>query len=187
MTGIYRIGKDEYYWSIAKQAAERGTCLSIKSAAVIVKDDQIIATGYVGAPRGTMDCFERGVCLRRQMGIPSGERYEICRSVHSEQNAIINAARAGVSLLGGTIYLYFVKRTPEGDKFVNSFPCFICKKLLINAGLARFVGNDEGGKLKSFDIKVWAEDWKTKDMLEDTEKYDSKYSKEEVDLANKKK
>ena len=127
----YRPTKDVYYWNIAKETAERGTCLSVKGGAVIVKDDQIIATGYIGAPRGTMDCFERGVCMRRQLGIPSGQRYEICRSVHAEQNALLNAARAGVSVLGSTVYLYFVKRQPDGSvKFVNAQPCFMCKKML---------------------------------------------------------
>lgn len=181
----YRPSKDVYYWNIAKETAERGTCLSVKGGAVIVKDDQIIATGYIGAPRGTMDCFERGVCMRRQLGIPSGQRYEICRSVHAEQNALINAARAGVSVLGSTVFLYFVKRQPDGSvKFVNAQPCFMCKKMLINSGVKRFVGNTESGELASFDVESWAEDWKTHDMLDDKYVYNSKYTKEELDAIN---
>jgi dCMP deaminase len=173
----YRPSKDEYYLGIAKAVAQRSTCKSVKGGAIIVKDDQIIATGYVGAPRGTNDCYERGNCLRRELGIPSGERYEICRSVHAEQNAIINSARAGVAVLNGTIYLYFVKKTDSGEKFVLAYPCFICKKMIINSGLKKFVGNDENGNLVSYDVLSWANDWKEHDMLEDTVKYNSKHEK----------
>ena len=182
----YRPTKDVYYWNIAKETAERGTCLSVKGGAVIVRDDQIIATGYIGAPRGTMDCFERGTCMRRELGIPSGQRYEICRSVHAEQNALLNAARAGVSVLGSTVYLYFVKRQPDGGvKFVNAQPCFMCKKMLINSGVKRFVGNTETGEIDSFNVEDWAKDWKEHDMLDDKYVYDSKYTKEEIDAVNK--
>ncbi len=182
----YRPTKDVYYWNIAKETSERGTCLSVKGGAVIVKDDQIIATGYIGAPRGTMDCFQRGVCMRRQLGIPSGQRYEICRSVHAEQNALLNAARAGVSVLGSSVYLYFVKRQPDGSvKFVNAQPCFMCKKMLINSGIKRFVGNTDSGELASFNVDDWAQDWKTHDMLDDKYVYDNKYTKEEIDSVNK--
>jgi len=182
----YRPTKDVYYWNIAKETAERGTCLSVKGGAVIVKDDQIIATGYIGAPRGTMDCFQRGVCMRRQLGIPSGQRYEICRSVHAEQNALLNAARAGVSVLGSSVYLYFVKRQPDGSvKFVNAQPCFMCKKMLINAGIKRFVGNLENGELASFNVDDWAQDWKEHDMLDDKYVYNSKYTKEEIEAFKK--
>jgi len=180
MVEKYRPSKDEYYLGIAKEVAERSTCLSVKGGSIIVRDDQIIATGYIGAPRGTLDCFERGNCLRRIMNIPSGQRYELCRSVHAEENAIVNAARAGVSLLGGTIYLFFVKRTPDGDKFVNALPCFLCKKKVINAGLVRFVGNDESGKIRSFSVAEWADQWRHGDILDDKDKYDSKYSDEEA-------
>jgi dCMP deaminase len=181
-----RPSKSKYYWGIAKEVASRGTCLSVLGGAVIVKDDQIIATGYVGAPRGTMDCFQRGVCMRRQLNIPSGQRYEICRSVHAEQNALINAARAGVSVLGATVYLYFVKRQPNGGvKFVNAQPCFMCKKMLINSGVKFFVGNKEDGELAVFDVEEWAREWKERDMLDDEYVYDNKYTKEEIDAAKK--
>ncbi len=171
----YRPGKDVYYWNIAKEVAERSTCMSVKGGAIIVRDDQIIATGYIGAPRHTKDCFERGNCLRRELGIPSGQRYEICRSVHAEQNAIINAARAGVSLLDGTIYLYFVKRSEEGDKFVLAYPCFMCKKMIINSGIKRFVGNNENGEVVAHSVDEWVNDWREKDMLDDKVQYQVKY------------
>jgi len=101
-----RPSKVDYYIGIAKEVANRGTCYRLRGGAIIVKNDQIISTGYIGAPRKTKDCLERGNCLREEMKIPHGERYEMCRSVHAEQNAIINAARAGVRLLGGNMYLY---------------------------------------------------------------------------------
>ena len=182
----YRPTKDVYYWNIAKETSQRGTCLSVKGGAVIVRDDQIIATGYIGAPRGTMDCFQRGVCMRRQLGIPSGQRYEICRSVHAEQNALLNAARAGASVLGSTVYLYFVKRQPDGSvKFVNAQPCFMCKKMLINSGIKKFVGNMEDGTLKEFNVEDWALDWKEHDMLDDKYIYNNKYTPEEVEAFKK--
>jgi len=176
----YRPDKDTYYWNIAKEVSQRTTCMSVKGGAIIVRDDQIIATGYIGAPRNTNDCFERGNCLRREMVIPSGQRYEICRSVHAEQNAIVNAARAGVSTLGGTMYLYFVKRVEDGEKFVLAYPCFICKKLIINSGLKKFIGNNEEGKLVSYNIDDWAKEWREHDMLEDTIQYNSKHDEKGI-------
>ena len=101
-----RISKDEYYLGIAREVARRSTCFRRSIGAIIVRDDQIISTGYVGAPRKTRDSVEHGFCLRDRLGIPHGQRYELCRSVHAEQNAIINAARAGVSLLGGDMYIF---------------------------------------------------------------------------------
>ena len=121
--------KDDYYLNIAKEVAERSACFRNKGGAIIIRDDQIIATGYVGAPRKTKDCFERNECLRDKLKIPHSTRYEMCRSVHAEMNAIINSARAGVSLLGGDMYIY--SRDREG-KEMDSFPCFICKKMIIN-------------------------------------------------------
>ena len=118
--------KDQYYLNIAKEIGDRSTCFRHKMGAVILKDDQIVATGYIGAPRKTKDCLERGECLRDKLKIPHGTRYEICRSVHAEQNAIINAARAGVSLLGGDIYLHSIN--PKTGERNDAFPCFFCKE-----------------------------------------------------------
>ena len=173
----YRPSKDEYYWGIAKEVAQRSTCMSVIGGAIIVKDDQIIATGYIGAPRGTKDCFERGNCLRRELGIPSGHRYELCRSVHAEQNAIINAARSGTPLFKGTMYMHFVRRTDSKDKFVLAYPCYLCKRAVINSGLKRFVGNNEKWELVSFNIEVWVKDWSDKDIIDDKLKYDAKHEK----------
>ena len=170
-----RLSKDAYYLDIAKAVSARATCRSVKSGAIIVKDDQIIATGYVGAPRKTKDCLERGNCLRRELKIPSGHRYELCRSMHAEMNAIINAARAGVSLLGGDMYIHGTKIYQGQNKLFNMAPCFICKKMIINAGLRRVIGNTEDGGYKVFNVEDWIKDWQEKDMLDDIDLYDVKY------------
>jgi len=164
-----RISKDDYYLGIAKEVARRSTCFRRSLGALIVRDDQIISTGYVGAPRKTKSSHEHGFCLRDRLGIPHGERYELCRSVHAEQNAIINAARAGVSLLGGNMYIYGTVCGEE--KPINAFPCFICKKMIINAGLDRIVCSTMGGGKKIFRVSRWAQDWTKGDILDDTHQY----------------
>ncbi len=163
-----RPSKDEYYLNIAKEVSKRATCFRLKCGAIIVRDDQIISTGYVGAPRKTKDCLEREECLRDKLGIPHGEKYEICRSVHAEQNAIINSARAGVSLLGGAMYIY--AENGKGEK-VDGFPCYICKKMIINAGLEKVVCSTKEGAIKTFKIKDWVEEWKEGDILDDKYQY----------------
>ncbi len=160
--------------NIAKEVASRATCMSAHFGALIVKDDQIISTGYNGAPRGTKDCYEIGDCLRRKMNIPSGTQYEMCRSVHAEQNCIINAARAGVSVFGADMYL-FGKRVLDGDKLIKSYPCFICKKMVINSGIKRFIGHDENGDLIEYLTEDWIREWAEKDMIEDNQKYSANY------------
>ena len=160
--------KDIYYLNIAKQIAERSTCFRNKGGAIIVKDDVIVATGYVGAPRKTKDCFERGECLRDKLKIPHGRNYEICRSVHAEMNCIINAARSGTSILGGDMYIYH--RDREG-KEMDSFPCFICKKMIINAGLRRVICSTKEKGMKIFYVKDWVKEWQEKDILDDKHQY----------------
>lgn len=160
--------KDEYYLSITKQIGQRATCFRNKGGAIIIKDDVIVATGYIGAPRKTKDCLERGECLRDKLKIPHGKNYEICRSCHSEQNAIINAARSGASILGGDMYIYNTDRT---GKVVDSFPCFICKKMIINAGLNRVICATKDGKYKIFNVQDWVKDWQKKDILDDKFQY----------------
>jgi dCMP deaminase len=163
-----RLSKDEYYLNIAKEVAERATCFRNKGGAIIVRDDVIVATGYIGAPRKTKDCFERGECLRDKLKIPHGRLYEICRSVHAEQNCIINAARAGVSLFGGDMYIYH--RDREG-KEMDSFPCFICKKMIINAGLKRVICSTKEKGVEVFNIEDWVRDWQERDVLDDQYQY----------------
>lgn len=161
--------KDRYYLNIARQVSLRSTCYRNRIGAIIVRDDQIIATGYVGAPRKTKDCFEHGFCLRDQLKIPHGHRYEICRSVHAEMNAVINAARAGVSLLGGDMFIYG-ESLPSGEK-IDTFPCFICKKIIINAGLNRVICSTKDGKFSTFLVKDWVRDWRKHDILDDHHQY----------------
>jgi len=167
---IERPAKEDYYLNIAQVVSRRSTCLKVLIGAIIVKEDQIIATGYVGAPRHTRSSLEHGFCLRRKLQIPSGTQYELCRSVHAEQNAIINAARAGVSLLGGDMYIFGEER--ESGKTIFAFPCFICKKMIINAGLNRIVvSQPDAERRRIFQVDDWAREWLDQDILEDSVRY----------------
>ena len=173
-----KIDKDNYYMKIAEAVAIKSNCLCTTFGCIIVKDDQIISAGYVGAPRKTKDCIELGFCIRRKKGVKSGTGYEMCRSVHAEMNAIINAARAGVSLLGGDMFLYAAKRI-DGDKTVpvKAYPCLLCKKMIINAGLNRFIGNNEDGSLSIHYIQDWVKDWQSiEDISRDKEQYEVDYN-----------
>ncbi len=167
---IERPAKEDYYLNIASVVSQRSTCLKVLIGAIIVKEDQIIAGGYVGAPRHTRSSLDHGFCLRLKLQIPSGTQYELCRSVHAEQNAIINAARAGVSLLGGDMYVFGRKR--EGGETVFAFPCFICKKMVINAGLRRVVVSQPGvERYRVFQVEEWVREWREQDILEDRVRY----------------
>ena len=174
-----RISKNEHYLKIAEAVSCRGTCLCVAGGAVIVKEDQIVATGYIGAPRKTKDCLELGFCIRRKKNIQSGTGYEMCRSVHAEMNAIINSARAGVSLLGGDLYLFFGKKEVDGKiSPVKAFPCLLCKKMIINSGLKKFYGNDERGDLKEYSVDDWVREWKkAEDITLDKDRYRVNYKK----------
>lgn len=123
-----RPGWDEYFMSITRLVATRSTCLRRSVGAIIVKDRRILTTGYNGAPSGLAHCRDTG-CLRQEQGVPSGQRAEICRGLHAEQNAIIQAARHGVCIAGSTLYC-------------TNQPCVICAKMLINAGIAELVFED---------------------------------------------
>src|SRR3990172_5661057 len=116
---------DEYFMKMALLVAERATCLRHHVGAVIVKDKRMLTTGYNGAPAGTKDCLELG-CLREELNIPSGTRHEICRAIHAEQNALIQAALYGISVAEGTIYC-------------THSPCILCAKMLVNAKISRFI------------------------------------------------
>lgn len=172
MLSTNRASKDQYYINIAKEVAMRSTCFRGWHGAIIVKDDQIISTGYVGAPRKTKDCFERNNCLREDLKIPHGQQYELCRSVHAEQNAIINAARSGVSLLGGKMYIYSIilDKNLEGH-IIDAAPCFICKKMIINAGITELIVIQKDGSLKHINTEDWVKEWQEKDLLDDKYQY----------------
>lgn len=131
-----RRDKNNYYLDIAEQVLERSTCLRRKFGAVIVKNDEIISTGYNGSPRGRKNCTDLGYCMREKLEIPRGERYEMCRSVHAEQNAIISASRK--DLIGSTIYLVG-KEVTSGDYVPAPAPCMFCKRFIINAGIEKIV------------------------------------------------
>jgi dCMP deaminase len=133
---MQRTDKTNYYLDIAETVLERGTCLRRNFGAIIVNHDEIISSGYVGAPRGRKNCIDMGVCIREKLGIPRGERYELCRSVHAEANAIISAPRN--EMLGATLYLVG-REVKTGDYVANAVPCSMCKRMIINAGILRVI------------------------------------------------
>ena len=131
-----RKDKDNYYLDIAETVLKRSTCLRRKYGAIIVLNDEIIATGYNGAPRGRKNCPDIGKCLRVALDIPSGERYELCRSVHAEANAIISAARR--DMIGATLYLAG-QQADTNELLDDTTSCTMCRRMIINAGIARTV------------------------------------------------
>ncbi len=146
-----RIDKDNYYLNIAMDVSKRGTCLRRNYGAVIVNRDEIVSTGYTGAPRGARNCTDIGFCLRSKMGVPSGERYELCRSVHAEMNAVIHAARKDT--IGGTMYLMGSCREDERPLKEGAEPCRLCKRVIINAGIDKVVTRNAGGKIIAYKVE----------------------------------
>ena len=147
-----RVSKENYYLDIAQTVAERSTCLRKMYGAIIVKNDVIVSTGYNGAPRGRKNCTDLGSCMRDKLGIPRGERYEMCRSIHSEANAIIAASRE--QMLGSTLYMACVDpRTREIVPGTSS--CMMCKRQIINAGIARVVIRDTKTDFRVIDVNDW--------------------------------
>lgn len=144
-----RRDKINYYLDIAETVAARGTCLRRNFGAIIVKNDQIISTGYVGAPRGRQNCCDLGYCTRAQLKIPRGERYEMCRSVHAEANAIISAPRS--EMLGATLYLVGTEYD-TGAYVENANPCAMCKRLIINAGISTVIVRDTKDTYRVTDV-----------------------------------
>ena len=133
-----RRDKTNYYLDLAETVAQRGTCLRRRYGAIIVKNDEVISTGYAGAPRGRKNCCDMGYCIRQQLNVPRGERYELCRSVHAEANAIISASRD--KMLDATLYLTGIEN--DGSYVANSCSCGMCKKMIINAGIREVVIRD---------------------------------------------
>ncbi len=149
-----RVSKYNYYLDIAQTVAERSTCRRKMYGAIIVKNDSIISTGYNGAPRGRKNCSDLGVCMRDKLGIPRGERYELCRSVHAEANAIIAAPRE--QMLGATIYMTCVNAvTKELEAGTSS--CMMCKRQIINAGIAQVVVRDSKDSYRVINVNEWIE------------------------------
>ena len=150
-----RVSKHNYYLDIAETVAERSTCLRKKYGAIIVKNDVIVSTGYNGAPRGRKNCTDIGVCMRDKLNIPRGERYEMCRSVHSEANAIISASRE--QMLGATLYMACVDGK-TGELVCDTCSCMMCKRLVINAGISTVIIRTGRDTYNVIDVESWIED-----------------------------
>lgn len=146
-----RKDKINSYLDIAQTVAERSTCLRRKYGAIIVKNDEVISTGYNGAPRGCKNCSDIGVCKREELNIPSGERYELCRSVHAEQNAVISAARR--DMVGATLYLAGID-AKTGKVLSSAEPCSMCKRFILNSGITQVVMRN-GKDYDIQDVSVW--------------------------------
>lgn len=150
-----RIDKTNYYLDIAQTVSERSTCLRRHYGAIIVQNDEIVSTGYNGAPRGRKNCIDLGYCTREAMNIPSGERYELCRSVHAEANAIICASRR--DMIGATLYLVG-KEVPTGEYVKDAMCCSMCKRLVINAGIEKVIVRDDKERYRVIEVAQWIAD-----------------------------
>lgn len=147
-----RRDKENYYLDIAETVLERSTCLRRCYGAIIVANDEIVSTGYNGAPRGRANCADLNQCTREALKIPSGERYELCRSVHAEANCIISASRA--EMQGSTLYL--VGKVPSDGSYVeNATSCSMCKRLIINAGISRVVVRADKDNYTVVNVREW--------------------------------
>ena len=147
-----RRDKTNYYRDVAEVVSQRGTCLRKKYGSVIVKNDEVVSTGYVGAPRGRQNCTDLGFCIREQLKIPRGERYELCRSVHSEANAIISASRE--RMLGASLYLSGIDlKTNDYVKDANC--CSMCKRMIINAGIEWVYIRDDKEHYRVINVQDW--------------------------------
>ena len=145
-----RIDKINYYLDIAETVVERGTCLRRNFGAIIVKNDEIISTGYVGAPRGRKTCCDLGYCMREKLNVPRGERYELCRSVHAEQNAIISASRR--DMIDSTLYLVGINYKDK-TYVENANPCALCKRMIINSGIKGGIIRDNKKKYRIIKVE----------------------------------
>lgn len=150
-----RVSKENYYLDIAQTVAERSTCLRKRYGAIIVKNDVILSTGYNGAPRGRKNCCDLGQCMRDKLNIPRGERYELCRSVHSEQNAIIAASRE--QMLGATLYMACIDPA-DGSLVSGTSSCMMCKRVILNAGIAKVVIRDTKEDFRVIETSEWITD-----------------------------
>jgi len=145
-----RIDKDNAYLNIAEATLARGTCLRRCFGAVIVKNDEIISTGYTGSPRGCINCCDTGKCFRDELNLPRNTGYDKCRSVHAEMNAIISAPRS--AMIGATLYLVG-KTKKDGNYVENTEPCQLCRRLIINAGIKTVIARVDGTRYNIFDVE----------------------------------
>ena len=149
-----RISKENYYLDIAETVLERATCLRRVYGAIIVKNDEIISTGYNGAPRGRKNCVDMGFCTREAMQVPRGQRYELCRSVHAEANAIISASRR--DMVGSTLYLVG-KDAQSGELLGDATSCAMCRRQVINAGIATVIIRKTETEYQVVDVRDWVQ------------------------------
>ena len=147
-----RIDKESYYLDIAETVLERSTCSRSHSGALIVRNDEIVSTGYNGAPRGRRNCVDMGFCTREALKVPRGERYELCRSVHAEANALISASRE--RMIGASLYLTGVDARTGGDVEKSSC-CSMCKRMVINAGIEHVYIRDTKNEYRKVDVEDW--------------------------------
>ena len=147
--------KDNYYLDIADSVRERATCLRRTYGAIIVKNDEIVSTGYNGAPRGRCNCSDMGVCHREELQIPSGQRYELCRSVHAEANAIISASRR--DMLGATLYLAG-RDARTGEYLKDTTSCSMCRRMIINAGIERVIARRGDNGVFITNVQEWIDE-----------------------------
>ncbi len=147
-----RRDKVNYYLDLAETVSQRGTCFRKRYGAVLVKNDEVISTGYVGAPRGRRNCTDMGVCIREKLNIPRGERYELCRSVHAEANAIISASRD--QMLGSSLYLVGTEIS-TGEYVKNTSCCSMCKRMVINAGIDKVYVRDTKDEYRVISVEAW--------------------------------
>lgn len=149
-----RPSKEEYYLDIAKAVCKRSPCIRRRYGAIIVKDDTIVSTGYNGPARKVLNCYEIG-CIKDFLNLPHGTSYELCPAVHAEENVIVNAARNGANVLGGTLYIY--GESSKDNKIVEAIPCSRCKRILINAGILEVIMRTEKG-IKKIRAEEWVEE-----------------------------
>ena len=147
-----RRDKHNYYLDISETVLERGTCLRRNYGSIIVKNDEIISTGYTGAPRGRKNCIDLNLCIREKLNVPRGKQYELCRSVHSEANAIISASRR--DMIGATLYLVG-KDAKTGEYVENANSCSMCKRLIVNSGIKNIIIRDS--KVREINVEEWIE------------------------------
>ena len=149
---MQRIDKENYYLDIAQTVTERSTCIRRCYGAIIVRNDEIVATGYNGAPRGRVNCCELGRCIREELSIPRGQRYELCRSVHAEANAIISAGRN--KCIGATMYLVGID-AKSGELLTDATSCSMCRRTIINAGIEKIVIRRTPTEYEIVPVKDW--------------------------------
>lgn len=147
-----RVDKINYYLDIAETVSKRGTCLRNNYGSVIVKNDEIISTGYTGAPRGRKNCIDLCVCRRKQNNTPSGSGYELCRSVHSEQNAIISCNRK--DMIGSVLYLVGINKR-NSQYISDNYPCTFCRRMIINAGIEKVIMRDDKENYRIEKVENW--------------------------------